>query len=122
MIHLGAQAGVRYSIESPAAYTASNLVGFANILECCRRHSIPRLVYASSSSAYGRNSKVPFSETDPVEHSASYYAATKRSNELTAESYVNLYDMAITGLRFSSPFMALGVVPTWRLGFSRMRS
>ncbi len=100
VIHLGAQAGVRYSIENPAAYTASNLVGFANILECCRKHSTPHLVYASSSSVYGRNSKVPFSETDPVEHPASYYAATKRSNELMAESYVNLYDMAITGLRF----------------------
>ena len=100
VIHLGAQAGVRYSIENPAVYTASNLVGFANILECCRRHKIPHLVYASSSSVYGRNSKVPFSESDPVEHPASYYAATKRSNELMAESYVNLYDMAITGLRF----------------------
>lgn len=100
VIHLGAQAGVRYSIENPAAYTASNLVGFANILECCRRHETPHLVYASSSSVYGRNSKVPFSESDPVEHPASYYAATKRSNELMAESYVNLYDMAITGLRF----------------------
>lgn len=100
VIHLGAQAGVRYSIENPAAYTASNLVGFANILECCRRHKTPHLVYASSSSVYGRNAKVPFSESDPVEHPASYYAATKRSNELMAESYVNLYDMAITGLRF----------------------
>jgi UDP-glucuronate 4-epimerase len=100
VIHLGAQAGVRYSIENPAAYTASNLVGFANILECCRRHKTPHLIYASSSSVYGRNSKVPFSESDPVEHPASYYAATKRSNELMAESYVNLYDMAITGLRF----------------------
>ncbi|WP_300655614.1 NAD-dependent epimerase/dehydratase family protein [Hydrogenophaga sp.] len=100
VIHLGAQAGVRYSIENPAVYTASNLVGFANILECCRRHETPHLVYASSSSVYGRNSKVPFSESDPVEHPASYYAATKRSNELMAESYVNLYDMAITGLRF----------------------
>ncbi len=100
VIHLGAQAGVRYSIENPAAYTASNLVGFANILECCRRHETPHLVYASSSSVYGRNAKVPFSESDPVEHPASYYAATKRSNELMAESYVNLYDMPITGLRF----------------------
>lgn len=100
VIHLGAQAGVRYSIENPAAYTASNLVGFANVLECCRRHKTPHLVYASSSSVYGRNAKVPFSESDPVEHPASYYAATKRSNELMAESYVNLYDMAITGLRF----------------------
>lgn len=100
VIHLGAQAGVRYSIENPAAYTASNLLGFANILECCRRHTTPHMVYASSSSVYGRNAKVPFAESDPVEHPASYYAATKRSNELMAESYVNLYDMAITGLRF----------------------
>ena len=100
VIHLGAQAGVRYSIANPAAYTASNLVGFANILECCRRRKTPHLVYASSSSVYGRNAKVPFAESDPVEHPASYYAATKRSNELMAESYVNLYDMAITGLRF----------------------
>ena len=100
VIHLGAQAGVRYCIENPAVYTASNLVGFANILECCRRHKTPHVVYASSSSVYGRNAKVPFAESDPVEHPASYYAATKRSNELMAESYVNLYDMAITGLRF----------------------
>lgn len=100
VIHLGAQAGVRYSIDNPEAYTVSNLLGFSNILECCRRYEISHLVYASSSSVYGRNTKVPFSETDPVDHPASYYAATKRANELMAESYVNLYGMAITGLRF----------------------
>ena len=100
-IHLAAQAGVRYSIENPFAYAASNLVGHLSILEIVR-HSPrkPRLVYASSSSVYGGNEKVPFSETDPVTQPVSLYAATKRSDELISESYARLYDIEMIGLRF----------------------
>lgn len=100
VIHLGAQAGVRYSIENPMAYADSNLVGHLNILEGCRNTKVKHLVYASSSSVYGLNSKVPFATSDAVDHPISLYAATKKSNELMAHSYSHLYDMPTTGLRF----------------------
>lgn len=100
VIHLAAQAGVRYSITNPRAYAASNLDGFLNVLEECRNHKIPHLAYASSSSVYGLNSKVPFSETDPVDHPVSLYAATKRANELMAHTYAHLYGLPVTGMRF----------------------
>lgn len=100
VVNLAAQAGVRYSIENPAAYIDSNLVGFANILEGCRQQEVANLVYASSSSVYGANKEYPFSEDHPVNHPVSLYAATKKSNELMAHSYSSLYDMSVTGLRF----------------------
>ncbi|QKJ52144.1 NAD-dependent epimerase [Providencia rettgeri] len=100
VIHLAAQAGVRYSLENPHAYANSNLVGFLNILECCRQHNIEHLVYASSSSVYGLNKKTPFSTSDSVDHPVSLYAATKKSNELMAHSYSHLYNIPTTGLRF----------------------
>ncbi len=99
-IHLAAQAGVRYSIENPLSYTENNLIGFSNILESCRNFGIKNLVYASSSSVYGGNKKVPFSEKDPVNHPVSFYAATKRANELMAHTYSHLYGLSATGLRF----------------------
>jgi putative UDP-glucuronic acid epimerase len=98
--NLAAQAGVRYSIESPDTYIQSNVVGFANILECCRHFSVKHLVYASSSSVYGMNAKIPFSEIDKVDTPVSLYAATKKSNELMAYTYTHLYKFATTGLRF----------------------
>ena len=98
--NLAAQAGVRYSIESPDTYIQSNVVGFANILECCRHFSVKHLVYASSSSVYGMNAKIPFSEVDKVDTPVSLYAATKKSNELIAYTYTHLYKFATTGLRF----------------------
>lgn len=100
VVHLAAQAGVRYSITNPHAYIQSNLVAFANILEACRHHAIGHLVYASSSSVYGGNTKLPFSENDPVDHPVSLYAATKKSNELMAHTYSHLYGFPSTGLRF----------------------
>ncbi len=98
--HLAAQAGVRYSITHPFAYQKSNNEGFLNILELSRRYNIKNFVYASSSSVYGNNSKLPFSENDPVDHPISLYAATKRSNELTAYCYSHLYQLNTSGLRF----------------------
>jgi len=98
--NLAAQAGVRYSIENPEAYIDSNIVGFLNILECCRHHKIEHLLYASSSSVYGENKKVPFSTSDNVDHPISLYAATKKSNELMAYTYSHLYSIPTTGLRF----------------------
>ena len=98
--HLAAQAGVRYSIDHPEAYIDSNLVGFGNVLEGCRHGGVKHLVYASSSSVYGSNHKVPFSEDDPVDHPISLYAATKRANELLAHTYSHLFSLAATGLRF----------------------
>jgi UDP-glucuronate 4-epimerase len=98
--NLAAQAGVRYSIENPDAYIDSNIVGFLNILECCRHHKIEHLLYASSSSVYGENTKVPFSTSDNVDHPISLYAATKKSNELMAHTYSHLYSIPTTGLRF----------------------
>jgi UDP-glucuronate 4-epimerase len=100
VLHLAAQAGVRYSIENPHAYIDSNIVGFLNILEGCRHHPVRHLLYASSSSVYGANIKVPFSVEDRVDHPVSLYAATKKSNELMAHSYSHLYGIPATGLRF----------------------
>lgn len=100
VVHLGAQAGVRYSLQNPRAYIDANVVGFLNILEGCRAHSVRHLVYASSSSVYGLNGKMPFSEADPVDHPVSLYAATKKSNELMAHSYSHLFGIPTTGLRF----------------------
>ncbi|MDJ0843662.1 NAD-dependent epimerase [Crocosphaera sp.] len=100
VIHLAAQAGVRYSLENPHAYVDSNLVGFVNILEGCRNGNIKHLVYASSSSVYGKNKKIPFSTDDNVDHPVSLYAATKKANELMAHTYSHLYGIPTTGLRF----------------------
>jgi len=100
VIHLAAQAGVRYSLTNPHAYTSSNLVGFVNILEACRYNKVKHLVYASSSSVYGGNTKMPFSVHDNVDHPLSLYAATKKANELLAHSYSNLFALPVTGLRF----------------------
>jgi UDP-glucuronate 4-epimerase len=100
VIHLAAQAGVRYSLQNPLAYADSNLLGFVNILEGCRHSKVGHLVFASSSSVYGQNRKVPFATEDPVDHPVSLYAATKKSNELMAHAYSHLYDLPVTGLRF----------------------
>jgi UDP-glucuronate 4-epimerase len=100
VIHLAAQAGVRYSIENPMAYIDSNVVGTMTILEGCRHNNVEHLVYASSSSVYGMNKKIPFSEEDRVDHPVSLYAATKKSNELMAHTYSHLYNLPTTGLRF----------------------
>ncbi len=100
VIHLAAQAGVRYSIKNPHAYADSNLVGFVNILEGCRNNQVRHLVYASSSSVYGGNTRMPFSEHDSVDHPVSLYAATKKANELMAHAYSHLYGLPTTGLRF----------------------
>ena len=98
--HLAAQAGVRYSLVNPHSYVDSNIVGFMNILEGCRHHGVEHLVYASSSSVYGANKKLPFSETDNVDHPVSMYAATKKANELMAHTYTHLFGLPTTGLRF----------------------
>ncbi|MDP4707552.1 MAG: NAD-dependent epimerase [Cyanobium sp. MAG_237] len=100
VIHLAAQAGVRHSIENPAAYIQANLVGFGHILEGCRHHGVEHLVYASSSSVYGGNTNLPFTEHQPVNHPVSLYAATKKANELMAHTYSHLYGLPATGLRF----------------------
>ena len=100
VVHLAAQAGVRYSLQNPHAYVDSNLVGFVNVLEGCRHNVVQHLVYASSSSVYGGNTKMPFAEGDAVDHPVSLYAATKKANELMAHSYSHLYGLPTTGLRF----------------------
>ncbi|WP_226086285.1 NAD-dependent epimerase [Mesobacillus sp. S13] len=100
VIHLAAQAGVRYSLTHPHSYVHSNLLGFLNILEGCRQFPVEHLIYASSSSVYGANTKTPFSEKDPVDHPVSLYAASKKANELMAHTYSHLYDIPTTGLRF----------------------
>jgi UDP-glucuronate 4-epimerase len=100
VVHLAAQAGVRYSIENPHAYADSNLVGFLNILEGCRHNQVEHLVYASSSSVYGANETIPFSENDNIDHPVSLYAASKKANEAMAHSYSQLYNLPTTGLRF----------------------
>jgi UDP-glucuronate 4-epimerase len=100
VIHLAAQAGVRYSIQNPLAYIDSNVVGFANILEGCRHNKVEHLVYASTSSVYGANTKMPFSVHQNVDHPLSFYAATKKANELMAHTYAHLYQLPVTGLRF----------------------
>lgn len=100
VIHLAAQAGVRYSLENPNAYVQSNIVGFTHILEACRHHQVPHLTYASTSSVYGANTKLPFSEHDAADHPLQFYAATKRANELMAHAYSHLFRIPTTGLRF----------------------
>ena len=100
VVHLAAQAGVRYSLVNPHAYTDSNVTGFLNVLEGCRHHGVEHLVYASSSSVYGANERQPFSEHDTVDHPVSLYAATKKANELMAHTYAHLYGLRVTGLRF----------------------
>ncbi len=100
VVNLAAQAGVRYSLLNPTAYVQSNLVGFGNVLEACRRHTVEHLVFASSSSVYGGNRKLPFSEADAVDHPVSLYAASKKANELMAHTYSHLYRLPATGLRF----------------------
>ncbi len=100
VIHLAAQAGVRYSKEEPIKYINSNVLGFVNILECCKKYQVKNFIYASSSSVYGGNSNLPFQESDPVDHPLSLYAATKRSNELIAHSYSHIYGIPCIGLRF----------------------
>jgi UDP-glucuronate 4-epimerase len=108
VVNLAAQAGVRYSLENPDAYINSNIIGFYNILEACRRYPVYHLVYASSSSVYGSNKKVPFDETDFVDHPVSLYAATKKSNELMAHTYSHLYKIPSTGLRFFTVYGPMG--------------
>ncbi len=108
VVNLGAQAGVRYSIDNPDAYISSNMIGFYNILECCRHYPVEHLVYASSSSVYGANKKVPFSVEDRVDYPVSLYAATKKSNELMAHCYSKLYGIPATGLRFFTVYGPFG--------------
>nr|WIF89291.1 GDP-mannose 4,6-dehydratase [Acholeplasma laidlawii] len=108
VINLAAQAGVRYSIDNPDAYIQSNVIGFYNILELLRRYPVRHLIYASSSSVYGANTKVPFEETDFVDHPVSLYAATKKTNELMAYTYSHLYDISATGLRFFTVYGPMG--------------
>ena len=108
VINLAAQAGVRYSIDHPDVYIQSNIIGFYNILEACRHHPVKHLVYASSSSVYGGNTKVPFSTDDKVDNPVSLYAATKKSNELLAHSYSKLYNIPTTGLRFFTVYGPMG--------------
>lgn len=108
VLHVGAQAGVRYSIENPHAYTESNITGFLNILEGCRTSRVKHLIFASSSSVYGLNEKIPFSAHDNVDHPISLYAATKKSNELMAHTYSYLYDIPCTGLRFFTVYGPYG--------------
>src|SRR5579871_4666091 len=100
VIHLAAQAGVRHSIDHPHAYADANLEGFVNVLEGCRNNGCRHLVYASSSSVYGANTKLPFSEKDRTDHPVSFYAATKKANEVMAQSYSHLYRLPVTALRF----------------------
>ncbi|WP_026575768.1 SDR family NAD(P)-dependent oxidoreductase [Bacillus sp. UNC438CL73TsuS30] len=119
VVNLAAQAGVRYSIENPDVYIQSNLIGFYNILEACRHHPVDHLVYASSSSVYGANEKVPFTETDFVDHPVSLYAATKKSNELMAYTYSHLYKIPSTGLRFFTVYGPMGRPDMAYFGFTQ---
>ena len=118
VVNLAAQAGVRYSIENPKAYIDSNLVGFFNILEACRNHPVRHLVYASSSSVYGGNEKIPFNEDDRVDSPVSLYAATKKSNELMAAAYSKLYSIPATGLRFFTVYGPMGRPDMAYFGFT----
>ena len=118
VINLAAQAGVRYSITNPDAYINSNIIGFYNILEACRNHSVEHLVYASSSSVYGGNTKVPFSTDDKVDNPVSLYAATKKSNELLAHAYSKLYNIPTTGLRFFTVYGPAGRPDMAYFGFT----
>ena len=118
VVNLAAQAGVRYSITNPDAYIQSNLIGFYNILECCRHYPLEHLVYASSSSVYGSNKKVPYSTDDKVDNPVSLYAATKKSNELMAHSYSKLYNIPSTGLRFFTVYGPAGRPDMAYFGFT----
>lgn len=118
VINLAAQAGVRYSIENPDVYIQSNIIGFFNILEACRFYPVDHLVYASSSSVYGSNKKVPFEESDFVDHPVSLYAATKKSNELMAHTYSHLYKIPATGLRFFTVYGPMGRPDMAYFGFT----
>ena len=118
VVNLAAQAGVRYSIENPDAYIESNIIGFYNILEACRHNPVQHLVYASSSSVYGGNTKVPFSTDDNVDHPVSLYAATKKSNELFAHCYSKLYNIPTTGLRFFTVYGPAGRPDMAYFGFT----
>lgn len=118
VINLAAQAGVRYSIENPDVYIGSNVVGFFNILEACRYNKVDHLVYASSSSVYGSNKKVPFEESDFVDNPVSLYAATKKSNELMAHTYSHLYKIPVTGLRFFTVYGPMGRPDMAYFGFT----
>ncbi|MDB9153501.1 NAD-dependent epimerase/dehydratase family protein [Parabacteroides distasonis] len=118
VVNLAAQAGVRYSITNPDAYIESNLIGFYNILEACRHHSVEHLVYASSSSVYGSNKKVPYSTDDKVDNPVSLYAATKKSNELMAHAYSKLYNIPSTGLRFFTVYGPAGRPDMAYFGFT----
>jgi UDP-glucuronate 4-epimerase len=119
VVNLAAQAGVRYSIENPHAYVDSNLVGFTNILEGCRHNGVEHLIYASSSSVYGANEKVPFAESDNVDHPVSLYAATKKANELMAHTYAHLYRLPVTGLRFFTVYGPYGRPDMAYFGFTK---
>lgn len=118
VVNLAAQAGVRYSITNPDAYIEANLIGFYNILECCRHYPVKHLVYASSSSVYGSNKKVPYSTEDKVDNPVSLYAATKKSNELLAHSYSKLYNIPSTGLRFFTVYGPAGRPDMAYFGFT----
>jgi UDP-glucuronate 4-epimerase len=119
VVNLAAQAGVRYSIENPDVYIQSNIIGFYNILEACRHYTVEHLVYASSSSVYGANKKVPFAETDMVDNPVSLYAATKKSNELMAYTYSHLYKIPATGLRFFTVYGPMGRPDMAYFGFAK---
>jgi UDP-glucuronate 4-epimerase len=119
VVHLAAQAGVRYSLQNPAAYVDANLVGFGNVLEGCRQAGARHLLFASSSSVYGANTKVPFSESDNVDHPVSFYAATKKANELMAHSYSHVFGLPITGLRFFTVYGPWGRPDMAAFGFTK---
>lgn len=119
VVHLAAQAGVRHSLEHPDAYVSSNVAGFLSVLEGCRKHPVDHLVYASSSSVYGENGKVPFSEHDSADHPVSLYAATKRSNELMAHAYAHLFGIPATGLRFFTVYGPWGRPDMAYYGFTQ---
>jgi UDP-glucuronate 4-epimerase len=121
VVHLAAQAGVRYSIENPGAYIDSNLTGFGNVLEGCRQTGVKHLVYASSSSVYGANTKVPFAESDNVDHPVSLYAATKKANEAMAHAYAHLYRIPMTGLRFFTVYGPWGRPDMAAYSFTKAR-
>lgn len=118
VVNLAAQAGVRYSIENPDVYMQSNVIGFYNMLEACRHYPVEHLIYASSSSVYGANKKVPFEESDFVDHPVSLYASTKKSNELMAYTYSHLYDIPATGLRFFTVYGPMGRPDMAYFGFT----
>ena len=120
VINLAAQAGVRYSLDNPMAYIDANIIGFTHILELCRHHQIDQLIYASSSSVYGLNQTMPFSEADNVDHPLALYGATKKANELLAHSYSHLFGLPTTGLRFFTS-MAHGGGQIWRCSNSPRR-